>query len=238
MRTLGRAWRGLIAFGFRLLYNEFAFMYDWVSRFVSFGAWRCWGLSALAHIDAARGEPVLEIAHGTGHVHVALHRAGYRAYGVDLSASMGRITRRRLDDAGLPIRLARAMAQALPFASGNFAAVITTFPTHFIIDPHTLHEIARVLRPGGRLIIVPGAVFNTSDAYTRALQFLYRVTGQNTEAERTPPTNDVLIPDQGAYFAKFGFDLTTTSHHCLRSTAFILVAQKRGADEIATGNTA
>jgi ubiquinone/menaquinone biosynthesis C-methylase UbiE len=45
----------------------------------------------------------------------------------------------------------------LPFGDATFDSVVSTFPTEYIADPIALHEIARVLRPGGRLIVVVGA---------------------------------------------------------------------------------
>jgi hypothetical protein len=51
MRSAPSLWWRLVRFGFRLLYNEFAFSYDLVSKVVSLGAWRCWQQSALKHLN-------------------------------------------------------------------------------------------------------------------------------------------------------------------------------------------
>src|SRR5437667_8865497 len=48
-------------------------------------------------------------------------------------------------------------AQRLPFTSASFDTVVSTFPSEYIYDPDTIAEVERVLRPGGRLIVVEGA---------------------------------------------------------------------------------
>src|SRR5574341_1705602 len=152
-------WWRLIRFGFRLLYNEFAFTYDTVSYLVSLGAWRCWQQSGLKHLDLAAGEHVLELAFGTGNLQLDLHAAGYQVVGCDLSPYMGRIARHKLLQHHLPARLVRGNAYRLPFPAQTFAAVVSTFPTDFIVQPETLAEVSRVLRPDGRFVIVPNGIF-------------------------------------------------------------------------------
>ena len=73
-----RAWRSLLRFGFRLLYHELAWTYDLVSRVVSLGQWRTWQRTALEHLAARRGDPILELAHGTGDLQI--DRPGFRLY--------------------------------------------------------------------------------------------------------------------------------------------------------------
>src|SRR5437667_10005806 len=48
-------------------------------------------------------------------------------------------------------------AQRLPFTSAAFDTVVSTFHSEYIYDPDTIAEVARVLRPGGRFIVVEGA---------------------------------------------------------------------------------
>jgi hypothetical protein len=59
-----RLWWGLVRFGFRLLYNEFAFTYDTVSKVVSLGAWRCWQRAALKYLAVPPGA---RISNGSRH---------------------------------------------------------------------------------------------------------------------------------------------------------------------------
>ncbi|MDX9830622.1 MAG: methyltransferase domain-containing protein [Anaerolineae bacterium] len=171
-------WRRLIAFGFRLLYNELAWLYDPVSWLASMGLWRRWQRTALEFLPAP-GARVLELGIGPGHLLAELAARGYRAAGLDLSRAMVRRAGRRVRRLGLPgAVVCRGRAGALPFAAGSFDAALATFPTAYIADPASLHGLAWVLRPGGRLIVVEEAVLSRRGLVSRLLEWLYRITGQ------------------------------------------------------------
>ena len=211
-----RIWRRLLRWGFRLLYNEMAFTYDTVSRVVSLGQWRDWQRAALDYLNVPPGCAVLELAHGTGDLEIDLYAAGYHPVGVDLSRAMGRIARRKLRRRGLPARLVRARAQALPFAASSFPAVVSTFPTEFIVEPATLSELHRVLAADGRLVVVVNGLLTQRGAVEEALEFAYRATGQ-----RGPWPGDI----EGR-FARAGFAIRVVEHPLERSVVSLLVATK------------
>jgi ubiquinone/menaquinone biosynthesis C-methylase UbiE len=213
-------WRRLIRLGFRLLYNEFAFTYDWVSRFVSLGQWKCWQRSVFEFVGDDAGQSILEIAHGTGDLQFDLHSRGLRAAGVDLSPNMGKIAQRKLRRAGIRARLARCQAQALPFADAQFDVVICTFPTPFIFEDATLREVRRVLRTEGRLVVVLTGVFTTRGLHIRVLEWLYRVTGQR---EGTADADRVYQPLLEKVTA-FGFEPRMERVPCRYSEAHVLIA--------------
>jgi ubiquinone/menaquinone biosynthesis C-methylase UbiE len=210
-------WWTLVRFGFRLLYNEFAVTYDWVSFAVSLGAWRCWQRAALKHLRAAPGACVLELAHGTGNLQLDLNGLGYWVVGYDLSAAMGQIARCKMQQAGLEMRLARGRAQALPYADGSFSAVISTFPTNFILEDETLREAHRVLQAGGQFLIVPNGILSSRGMAEAGIEWLYRVTGQ-----RAAGRFDVV-----EYFGRYGFSAEIVQEPCPRSTATVIVARKK-----------
>ncbi len=168
-------WSACIRLFFRLLYGPMAWTYDAVAWLVSLGQWVDWVQVALRYVSVG---PALELAHGPGHLQEALARQGQWAVGLDLSPQMGRLARRRLRRAGLPPRLVRARAQALPFRDGAFPTVVATFPTEFIIDPRTAREVMRVLAPQGRVAVVASCRLLGRDPLSRFLEWLYRVTGQ------------------------------------------------------------
>lgn len=220
MNVVAKAWQGLVRFGFRLLYNEMAFTYDAVSYVVSLGEWRAWQYSALDHL-AADSRRVLELAHGTGHVQGRLNAVGYWVVGLDLSRMMGRIAQRRLRAAGVAPRLVNGTAAWLPFASAAFDAVVCTFPTAFIVQPDVLSETWRVLRPGGRLIVVLNGVLDSSLPARRFIDFLYGITGQSGADDLALFTS---------YFADAGFEAEMVNVQCVRSVAQTLVAHKPQTD--------
>jgi ubiquinone/menaquinone biosynthesis C-methylase UbiE len=174
-------WKRLLRFGFRLLYNEFAWTYDFVAWCVSLGKWQAWGRTSIKYL---RGALVLELAHGPGHLLVALKQAGYQPIGIDLSPYMSRQASRRLRRAGVPVPLVRCRAQALPFRSGSFDDALATFPTDYIADPLTLGEVARVTDTDGRLVIVAAAQLTGRQASARLIEWLYRLTGQREPLPR------------------------------------------------------
>ncbi len=169
-------WHAFLRLFFRLLYNEFAWSYDLVAWLVSLGQWKAWGRTPLAHV---RGERVLELGHGPGHLLVALAQRGLTAVGLDLSPSMARQAKRRLRQFDVAVPLVQARAQVLPFREGVFDGVVATFPTDFIVHPQTLHEVKRVLGAHGQLIVTLAVRFTGDGPISCFLAWLYRVTGQN-----------------------------------------------------------
>lgn len=221
MGRLVDLWWELVRFGFRLLYNEMAFTYDLVSRVVSLGAWRCWQRTSLAHIGNPTDGLVLELAHGTGNLQIDLKERGYTTIGYDLSPNMGRIARSKLHKQGLKAALVRGQAQEIPFASGSFAAVISTFPTNFIMMDATLNEVSRVLKPDGHFIIVPNGVLTGGGVVKSFLEWLYRITGQREGQAHS------AMAEIKQRFETFGFEMDILYENCPNSVATVLVARKK-----------
>jgi ubiquinone/menaquinone biosynthesis C-methylase UbiE len=167
---MARLYRRLILRVFHHFYREFAWTYDIVSWLVSAGLWSRWALAALPRL---RGR-TLELGFGPGHLQLALAtRPGIA--GLDASPQMGAIAARRLRRAGYRPRLARGIAQALPFPSAAFDTVVATFPAEYILDPRTHAELRRVLAPGGRLVVVPFAKLEPG-LYARLVDLAYLLT--------------------------------------------------------------
>jgi len=158
---------------FRLLYNELAFTYDLVAWLVSFGQWAAWRRTVTLYLTQG---PLLELAHGTGGLMADLTEMGLAPVGLDLSPYMGRIARRRLMRHGLALCLVRGRAQELPFQAAGFGNIVMTFPADFVMDDETLLAAARVLRPGGRLVIVVMGYMRAVPLLRALIDWAYAIT--------------------------------------------------------------
>jgi ubiquinone/menaquinone biosynthesis C-methylase UbiE len=112
---------------------------------------------------------------------IALNRQGYKVFGVDRSKSMGRLARRKVHKSGAAAFLTRGEARALPYAEESFDSILSTFPTDFIVYEATIISINSILKPGGRLVIVPEARLKRGGPIRRFLEWLYAITGQRIE---------------------------------------------------------
>jgi SAM-dependent methyltransferase len=104
---------------------------------------------------------VLEVAVGTG-LNLPLYPPGVRLTGIEWSPQMLAIARRRADEIGRTADLREADAQALPFPDAAFDTVVCTLSLCAIPDDQRAIAESRVLKPGGRLLLldhVPSTVF-------------------------------------------------------------------------------
>ncbi len=206
----------LLRFFFHHFYHGLAWTYDLVAAIVSLGRWNQWVRSILPYIEGPR---VLELGHGPGHLQLALHKQGIASTGLDESRQMGRQASRRLRRQGQIPRLVRAWSQALPFV-GNFDTVVATFPSEYIVDPGTLAEAWRVLRPGGRLVVLPGAWIGGKSLLEAFARWLFKVTGEAEEIGE-PLWNRFKIP-----FERAGFQVEVRVEETRGGTLLFLLARK------------
>jgi ubiquinone/menaquinone biosynthesis C-methylase UbiE len=133
------------------------------------------------HLDAmlerarlAGGERVLDLGCGPGHTALAFAARGCRVVGVDLSEAMLAKARELARARGLEgARFERADVEALPFPDGSFDVVASRFSAHHYPDPRAaLREAARVLRPGGMLLLVDSVAPDdpTADTFLNAIE--------------------------------------------------------------------
>ena len=201
---------------FHLLYTHLAPTYDAVAWAVSFGQWRDWGQAALPYLSRPR---VLELGHGPGHMLAALAAHGYEAIGLDLSPQMGRLARRQQPAP----RLVRAHAQATPFAAGSFDGVLATFPTAYITAPETVAAVYCLLRPGGRLVIVPEARLGGPRPARALIDWLYAFTGQRGTADEDPA---VRLAFWSAALTGPGFTVSLREETVRDSAVTVVVAER------------
>lgn len=113
---------------------------------------------------------VLEVAVGTGR-NLPYYPSGVRLTGIELSPKMLDIARHRAADLSLPAELSVGDAHVLPFGDSSFDTVVCTFSLCGITDERrAIHEMDRVLRPGGLLLLADHVV--ASPWYGRLVQRL------------------------------------------------------------------
>jgi demethylmenaquinone methyltransferase/2-methoxy-6-polyprenyl-1,4-benzoquinol methylase len=127
--------------------------YDALSSAFSFGQDPRWRRALVRALAPARGARVLDVATGTGLVAAELlARHDVNIVAVDQSPEMLAAARRRFARRTGEVELLEAQAEALPFPAASFDAVTFTYLLRYVDDPAaTMRELARVLRPGGRI---------------------------------------------------------------------------------------
>jgi demethylmenaquinone methyltransferase / 2-methoxy-6-polyprenyl-1,4-benzoquinol methylase len=153
--------------------------YDRLAEVLSFGQNGRWRKTMVDQIVRAPGENVLDVASGTAGVAIQLaRRTTARVVGVDLTEQMLRQGRANVSRAGLTgrIGLAAGRAEQLPFRDASFDALTFTYLLRYVDDPKaTLAELARVVRPGGKVAslefcVPPSPIWRAAWwVYTRAV---------------------------------------------------------------------
>jgi demethylmenaquinone methyltransferase / 2-methoxy-6-polyprenyl-1,4-benzoquinol methylase len=153
--------------------------YDAAGAALSFGQDPRWRRAMVGKVRARPGDRVLDVATGTGMVAIALvRRYGCEVVGLDQSPEMLGGAQAKLDrepELAARIELVRGEAESLPFADGEFDHLTFTYLLRYVEDPAaTLRELARVVKPGGRVaslefMLPPNAVARSLwRLYTRA----------------------------------------------------------------------
>ena len=142
----------------RGVFDSVARSYDLMNDLMSLGLHRAWKAYTVALANLRAGDKVLDIAGGTGDLARAFaSKVGERGTVVhtDINESMLRVGRDRLLDEGLSLPTAACDAEKLPFADGSFDLVSVAFGLRNMTHKYrALTEMARVLRPGGRLLVL------------------------------------------------------------------------------------
>ena len=140
------------------VFDSVASRYDLMNDLMSAGLHRLWKRVAIERCAVRPGERVLDLAGGTGDLaRLLAARAGPTGEVVltDINASMLRIGRDALLDAGTVVPAVQCDAQRLPFADGRFDCVSIGFGLRNVTrKEQALAEMYRVLRPGGRLVVL------------------------------------------------------------------------------------
>jgi demethylmenaquinone methyltransferase/2-methoxy-6-polyprenyl-1,4-benzoquinol methylase len=133
-------------------------------------------------LNPRAGEKMLEIGFGTGHTLIELADAvgpSGRVFGIDLSEKMLEVSRKQVHEKGLDDRLELACGDALqmPYASDAMDGVFTAFTLELFDTPEipqVLAECRRVLKPGGRLVVISMSRVDPGGLMTEIFEWTHR----------------------------------------------------------------
>lgn len=138
------------------MFSAIAPTYDFLNHLLSFNVDRSWRRAAVKAAQASPGLTCLDLCTGTGDLAFELmKRVPAKAVGADFSGPMLLRARKKARAKKVPLRLVRADALRLPFADASFDRLLVAFGVRNFEDlERGFSEMARVLRPGGRAVIL------------------------------------------------------------------------------------
>jgi demethylmenaquinone methyltransferase / 2-methoxy-6-polyprenyl-1,4-benzoquinol methylase len=190
----------------RGVFDSVAPKYDLMNDVLSLGLHRAWKAYAVALADVQPGDRVLDVAGGTGDLALAFAaRVGDSGHVVltDINEAMLRAGRDRMLDSGRILQTAACDAEHLPFATGSFDLASVAFGLRNMTHKEAaLAEMCRVLRPGGRLLVLefstPAAPLRKAyDLYSfRLMPWLGKVVAGDADSYRYLAESIRMHPDQ------------------------------------------
>ncbi|MFP4227566.1 MAG: bifunctional demethylmenaquinone methyltransferase/2-methoxy-6-polyprenyl-1,4-benzoquinol methylase UbiE [Salinivenus sp.] len=177
------------------MFDTVAPRYDLLNRVLSFGIDRYWRTQAVRLLADEQPTRVLDVATGTADLALKAEQMLHprEVVGIDLSAEMLRYGREKIEQKGLSSRISLVQGDAadLPFDDHAFDAALVAFGVRNFEDLTAgLRGIRRVLRPGGRLVVL-----EFSSPRTTPIKQLYAWYSRHV----LPRIGGALSPDQGAY---------------------------------------
>lgn len=140
------------------MFDRIAGRYDLLNSLMTAGLHHAWRERAVDRAEVSPGDSVLDVCCGTGDLSFELAgrvSPGGHVVGCDFSEPMLDLAREKAADREVPVRFEWADALELPYDEGRFDAVTVGFGVRNFADrDRGLREMARVLKPGGRLVIL------------------------------------------------------------------------------------
>ncbi|MDP9226760.1 MAG: class I SAM-dependent methyltransferase [Actinomycetota bacterium] len=157
------------------LFRPLPARYDFAAEFLSFGQNARWRRRMIDELDRVQPQLVLDVATGTAGVALEIvNRTGARVVGLDISSEMLGRGRDKIRRQGLTERIALVVGtgERLPFDDATFDALTFTYLLRYVQDPPAvLRELARVVKPGGRMASLEFSV--PRNPMWRSLWWLY-----------------------------------------------------------------
>jgi len=175
--------------------------YDVLARILMLGRERTMRGRMLDLADLRPGNAVLDIGCGTGTLLLGAAKRigpGGALHGIEPATEMAEHARRKATAAGIALRISEGSADRLPYPDNSFDAVFCTLVLHHVPAPKhadALREMRRVLRPGGRLVIVE---FRRPRSIRAALSLITLFHGLSSHAPVADPAAlEPLVRDAG-----------------------------------------
>lgn len=190
------------------MFDAIAPRYDFLNHLLSAGIDRRWRAAAIRSLALTGRETVVDVCCGTGDVALAAQAGGARrVVGVDFAGAMLALGAGKVREAGVGARVAmvRGDAMRLPVADACADAVTVAFGIRNVQKPDVACvEMARVLKPGGRLAIlefsiprVPGLAQLYQWYFTRVLPFIgQRISGHSAAYSYLPASVGAFPPPE------------------------------------------
>ncbi|NJK43877.1 MAG: bifunctional demethylmenaquinone methyltransferase/2-methoxy-6-polyprenyl-1,4-benzoquinol methylase UbiE [Pleurocapsa sp. SU_196_0] len=186
------------------MFDSIAGRYDLLNRVLSMGVDRGWRVEATREVLADNPSDVLDVATGTGDFALTIKKLSprTRVVGSDFAVKMLEIARQKAQTQNLEIPFEQGDALNLPYPDSSFDAVSCSFGFRNFADfRRGLQEFHRVLRPGGRCVILEfppppenllGQVYNLY--FRHVLPFIGGVISGRPEAYRYLPESVIAFP--------------------------------------------
>ena len=171
----------------RSMFDRIAPSYDRMNRIITLGFDQRWRRSLIDALGVDGSDTVLDLACGTGDFALMARERGARVIGLDFAGAMLAAARERCPEA---VTLVRGDALRLPLADGSVSVAVSGFALrNFVAIPPVLDELARVLRPGGRI-----GLLEVDEPRSGLLRL-----GHGVYFQRVVPALGALLSDGRAY---------------------------------------
>ena len=154
------------------LFARIARRYDFLNDLQSFGLHRLWKRRVVDLARVSPGSRALDLCCGTGDISFALAQSGATTTGLDFSREMLQVAAERNQKSAVPPTFIQGDAQQIPFEDNSFDIETVGYGLrNLTIWQRGVDEMARVARPGGRLIVLDFG--KTSNPVWRTLYFIH-----------------------------------------------------------------
>jgi len=189
------------------MFNNIAGRYDFLNHFLSMGIDKGWRKKAIAEVAQIKPKAILDVATGTGDMAIAAAKTiqPQKITGVDIADQMLEVGRKKIAEANLQqiITLQTGDSEAMPFATGEYDAVMCAYGVrNFEHLEAGLTEMCRVLRPGGKVVILefshptsPGIKQLYSFYFRYILPTLGKLVSKHSNAYTYLPESVMAFPE-------------------------------------------